>query len=101
MLSQAACLLENLEPSTHPKDPRISAWMDGLCAAIRTGDLEFIKERQQSTNFFQEGRRARRQRQDASSTAEIPKAALMDFAKRNSRDLEYLINDSVEDIPSQ
>jgi hypothetical protein len=65
---QAACLLENLEPSTHPKDPKISAWINALSAAIRTGKLDFIKEKQQSPNSFQEDRRARRQQQDASST---------------------------------
>jgi hypothetical protein len=42
---QAACLLENLEPTTHPKDPKVAARMGALCAAIRTGQLDFIPER--------------------------------------------------------
>jgi hypothetical protein len=41
---EAAYLLENLEPSTHSRDPKIQARINGLCGAIRTGDLELIKK---------------------------------------------------------
>jgi hypothetical protein len=88
---QAACLLENLDPSTHPKDPKISAWMDGLCAAIRTGQLAFIPEREMSLQHASMREVSKKlQQQEANSQTEIPKAALMDFAKRNDRDLKYL-----------
>jgi hypothetical protein len=88
---QAACLLENLEPSTHPKDSKISAWMDGLCAAIRTGQLAFIPRREmglQKASMREADIRI--QKQEANSTTEIPKAGFLDFAKRNDRDLKLL-----------
>jgi hypothetical protein len=85
---EAACLLENLEPSIHSKDPKIPPRMGALCAAVRTGKLDFVREKQ--GRYDEEDRRGRRQQRDASSTTEIPRAALLDFAKRNNIDLRNL-----------
>jgi hypothetical protein len=88
---QAACLFENLEPTTHPKDPKISAWMDGLCGAIRTGQLDFIPERAMGLKKASMREASMSiQKQEANSTTEIPKKALMEFAKRNNIDLKSL-----------
>ena len=87
---QAACLLMNLDPSTHPKDPKITAWMDGLCAAIRTKQLDFIPRITTLQHASAAEISKSLQRQEASSTTEIPKESLMDFAKRNNIDLKYL-----------
>ena len=38
----AACLLENLEPTIYLRDPKIDPWIHALCAAIRKGELDFI-----------------------------------------------------------
>jgi hypothetical protein len=88
---EAACLLENLEPTTHPKDPKVPARMGGLCAAIRTGQLDFIPRKEAMLQHASAKEASiRSQKQEASSTTEIPKAALIDFAKRNNLDLKYL-----------
>jgi hypothetical protein len=79
---QAAYLLEDLEPSIHSKDPKVPARMGALCAAIRTGQLDFIRRKEQGNPFTT--------REYASESTEIPKAALMEFAKRNNIDLKYL-----------
>lgn len=88
---EAACLLENLEPLAYQNSPKIEARIVALCAAIRKGDLEFIKEKQGSDfGYDQEDRRAWRQQREPSGKTEITKTALLDFAKRNNIDLKYL-----------
>jgi hypothetical protein len=91
---EAACLFVNLEPSTHQGDPRIEPWMNALRAAIRKGDLEFILDKSQldtyNLDYDWKSSLTKIQREEASSTTEIQKAALIDFAKRNNIDLKYL-----------
>lgn len=93
-VQEAAYLLENLEPSTHSKDPKIQAWIKALSAAIRTGDLAFILNTKELNTYHLhtdwESTLTKQQRQSADWSTEIPKAALMDFAKRNNIDLKYL-----------
>jgi hypothetical protein len=88
----AAYLLENLEPSIHSRDPKIQARINGLCAAIRTGELNPFKNLEEASLPFGDlmGPEIMRQRAQASWQTVIPKAALMDFAKRNNIDLKYL-----------
>jgi hypothetical protein len=91
---QAASLLENLEPSTVPQNPRVEAWINALSAAIRTGKLELIVNTEDLAGYHvpNGGRNnfTREQRAQADWSTEIPKKALMDFAKRNNIDLKYL-----------
>jgi hypothetical protein len=81
---EAAYLLMNLDPSTHSKDPKIDAWMKALRAAIRTGDLDFINATKPGMVSIGS------LREYPSESTEIPKLALIDFAKRNNIDLKYL-----------
>jgi hypothetical protein len=89
---EAAYLLENLEPSTHSRDTKIQARISGLCAAIRTGDLDLFKKLEEGLlplGALMEPE-IMRQRAQANWQTVIPKEALMDFAKRNKMDLKHL-----------
>jgi hypothetical protein len=65
--------------------------MDGLWGAIRTGQLDFIPERAMGLKKASMREASMSiQKQEANSTTEIPKKALMEFAKRNNIDLKSL-----------
>jgi hypothetical protein len=94
---QAACLLEDLEPSTRQHDPKVEAQIGALCAAIRKGELKFILNTEELGGYHVplnpiDAKKAliKRQMENPDANTEIPKAALMDFAKRNKIDLKYL-----------
>jgi hypothetical protein len=66
--------------------------MDGgpMCS-IRTGDVNFILTRATTLEHaVVKDAFNLQQKHNANSTTEIPKAALMDFAKLNNIDLKYL-----------
>jgi hypothetical protein len=93
-LRQAACLIENVEPATDPQDPRIDAWVNALCAAIRTEKLEFILNTKELNVYHLQSdwksTFTRQQRQNPNWQTEITRATLSDFAKRNNIDLKGL-----------
>jgi hypothetical protein len=87
-------LLDNLEPSIHQGDLKVRPWIGALCAAIRTGELTFILNKAEVDTYHLqidwESSLTKQQRENPDADTEIPKAALMDFAKRNKIDLKYL-----------
>jgi hypothetical protein len=94
---QAACLLEDLEPSTRSHNPKVEARIGALCAAIRKGELKFILNTEELGGYHMpldplDARKAltKRQMENPDANTEIPKGALMDFAKLNNIDLKYL-----------
>jgi hypothetical protein len=91
IVKQAACLLMNLDPSAaNLQSPGVDPWIVALCAAIRTGDLDLFRKFEGLPLGALMEKEIMRQRAQASWQTEIPKAALIDFAKRNDRDLKYL-----------
>jgi hypothetical protein len=91
---KAACLLENLEPATNQHDPKIEPWIAALCAEIRKEELKFIPNMEwidpYNLSDDWEYWETKKQRENPDANTEIPKAALMDFAKRHKIDLECL-----------
>jgi hypothetical protein len=91
---KAACLLENLEPTTNLHDPKIEPWIAALCAEIRKEDLKFILNTegidpytlQDDWEYWE----TKQQKENPTSSTEISRAALIDFAKRHNIDLKYL-----------
>jgi hypothetical protein len=88
---QAAHLLANLEPSIHQRDPKIQAWITGLTAAISTGKLDFIVNRNPAFQSTDSDERVKsRQMKNPNMETEISRAALVDFAKQNNIELKQL-----------
>jgi hypothetical protein len=82
-----------MDPTTHLHDPKIDPWIHALCANIRKGELVFIVNTEELGGYHPptDGRYTltRQQMQNPNSATEIPKGALMDFAKLNNIDLKY------------
>jgi hypothetical protein len=91
---KAACLLENMDPTTHLHDPKIDPWIHALCAAIRKGEMKFILNKEELGGYHvpldSRNVLTKQQMQSPTALTEIPKEALMDFEKRNNIDLKSL-----------
>jgi hypothetical protein len=75
-LHKAACLWYDIEPRVSIP-PHVSAWLEALESAVKTGDLDFSPDSQE-------------QREKACSETKVTRKQLQDFAKKHGYDPVFL-----------
>ena len=95
-IDQAASLWVDIDPNAGVVTVESKSWVDGLCAAVRKGEMDFIPDRSSTYRSADRETYARIQRRDADFTTMISRKELIRFAAKHGEKPPFLADEIEE-----